>query len=104
MPFSFPTPHVFSAQEIRAYAPSTPGLFGLSNERQWLLIQGSDDIQAALLRLVAERSATIVGLNATGFVFEPCDARSQASRQNRLVLEYEPVANRRFSNHLRANG
>jgi hypothetical protein len=94
VPFSFPSPRAFCVRAIQAYAPCAPGLFGLSNARKWILIQQADNIQDALLRLVSERNGMVNGLNATGFVFEPCEIHAQAARQDWLVLEYEPVANR----------
>jgi hypothetical protein len=57
------------------------------------MIQRTDNIQDALFRLL-EQNSIVRALSATGFVFEPCHGHAQVTRQDRLVVEYEPVANR----------
>ena len=94
MPFAPPFSRAFSVPSVRNHAPSAPGIYGLSNARHWILIEWTADIKVALLTHLSERKNELNGLSPTGFTFELCDAAMQTSRQNRLVMEYEPVVNR----------
>jgi hypothetical protein len=95
MPFAYSFSREFSVPSICNHAPSAPGIYGLSNARQWILIEWTADIKGALLARLSERTGELNALSPTGFTFELCDASMQTSRQNRLVMEYEPVVNRR---------
>lgn len=95
MPFACPLPRAFSVPSICHHAPSAPGIYGLSNARHWILIEWTADIKGTLLARLAEPKGEVVNaLLPTGFTFELCEASMQTSRQNRLVMEYEPVVNR----------
>ncbi|MDX2153715.1 MAG: hypothetical protein SFV54_23430 [Bryobacteraceae bacterium] len=94
MPFGSPFPRTFSAGSILNLAPAVPGIYGLSNSQQWILIGRASNIRDALLEHLSDATGIVNRLAATGFVFEECDASLQAARQDRLVLEYEPVGNR----------
>lgn len=94
MPFQAITPHQFSAQSVRMYAPSSPGVYGISNARQWIFIGAADDIQTALLSFFEGRESTVMRYAPVGFVFEVCWPQEQGSRVRRLVTEYSPVCNR----------
>lgn len=94
MPFANPLPRVFSAQSIRLHAPAGPGILGISNSRQWILIERTENIQGSLLAHLLEREGVVNAHAPTGFSFEECAPATQTSRQDRLVFEYEPVANR----------
>ena len=94
VPFAFPVPRSFSSGSIYAHAPSLPGVYGISNARHWILIGQSADIRTSLLNHLSQGDGVVNGLAPTGFAFEVCDGAKQISRQNRLVLEYKPIANR----------
>ena len=91
MPFNNFAPHAFTATSIRAHAPASPGVYGLSNARHWILIETCDNIQAALAGLLANPDVT--RHQPAGFVFEICYAGSSTNRRDALVLEYSPVCN-----------
>ena len=93
MPFEQITPRPFTPAGVHTYAPATSGLYGISNARQWLYIGSADDIRAALLDHFNQDSG-LMAKQPTGFVFEICNAGHCSTRQNHLVLEYEPVCNR----------
>jgi hypothetical protein len=97
MPFEQFTPRSFTAASVRAHAPAASGVYGVSNAREWIYIGETDNIQASLLHELQESEPEIVNRHATGFVFEVCVAAHRLARQNRLILEYEPVRNRRWS-------
>lgn len=94
MPFASALPRAFSVRSIRNHAPAVPGVYGISNSRQWLLIGRTENIQSSLLNHLSESAGAVAGMAPTGFSFEECDSPMQSSRQDRLVLEYEPVGNR----------
>jgi hypothetical protein len=94
MPFVHPFSRSFSVQSVCNHAPSAPGIYGLSNASQWILIESTADIREALLNQLSEGNGQLEAWSPTGFTFELCDAGMQTSRQNRLVMEYEPVVNR----------
>ena len=94
MSFQSVFPRTFSHASIRAHAPATCGVYGISNGREWILIEATDDIQAELLKHAAGGgSARIIDLAPTGFVYEVCDPSTRESRRNALVKKYVPVRN-----------
>lgn len=94
MPFQAITPHRFTAASIRVYAPSAPGVYGISNASRWIYIGSADDIQTALLGYFDESRSPVMRLAPLGFVFEVCGAQDHSTRVRRLVTEYAPVCNR----------
>src|SRR5689334_11262823 len=97
MPFSQPLPRSFTETSVRRYAPAGPGLYGLSNNLEWIYIGECDDIQQALLNLLQELNTPVGRRRPTGFVYETCDWRKRAARQDQLIVEYEPRCNRHWS-------
>lgn len=89
MPFDNPFPRSFTANSIRSNAPTVPGVYGISNARQWIFIGRSGDIRAALMEHITEPGTARE--QPSGFVFEPCDGAQQASRLEMLIREYAPV-------------
>jgi hypothetical protein len=96
MPFEEFTPRSFTPVSVRANAPAASGIYGISNVREWIYIGESDNIQASLMHDLQEGDSALLKRFPTGFVFELCDAAERCSRQDRLILEYEPVCNRRL--------
>jgi hypothetical protein len=95
MPFEHHIPRPFSLLAVQTYAPSTSGVYGISNAREWIYIGAADNIQDALLGHLQQLDPTLVRRQPTGFVFEVCDGVRRLARQDRLVVEYEPACNRR---------
>jgi hypothetical protein len=96
MPFEQFTPRSFTPVFVRANAPAAPGIYGISNAREWIFIGESDNIQASLLHDLQKGDSVLLKRLPTGFVFELCDIANRRARQDRLILEYEPVCNRRL--------
>src|SRR5579862_7560995 len=94
MPFSHITPRPFTPEGVRTYAPQAPGLYGISNAREWIYIGHAGDIQRALLDCFQNARSPLMNKQPQGFVFEVCDEARWVNRQDRLVLEYEPACNR----------
>ena len=96
MPFEQSPPRSFTSVSVRTNAPSASGIYGISNAREWIFIGETDNIQASLLQDLQQGDSALLRRSPTGFVFEVCDAGGRRARQDRLILEYEPVCNRRF--------
>ena len=79
------------------YAPTAPGVYGISNAREWIYIGESDNIRGALLALLQDLYTSLMKRQPTGFVYEVCEGTRRTARQDRLVLEYEPTCNRHAS-------
>ena len=94
MPFEPPHPRSFTAASVHAFAPSLPGLYGLSNATEWIYIGETDNIKAELLTHLGNADSHSRKWNPTGFVYEVCANGARRERQNRLVKEYEPTLNR----------
>jgi len=94
MPFNQFIPRTFNSDGVRMYAPPAPGVYGISNSREWIYIGEANNIQDALLTHLADTSTSLMQHAPTGFVFEICARSSQPGRQDRLISEYQPACNR----------
>ena len=96
MPFTPFLPRPYSVTSVRANAPAAPGIYALSNAREWIYIGETRNIQASLMEHLAGTGGAVAGRHPTGFVFELCGTAGQTSRCARLMLEYEPVCNHKL--------
>lgn len=87
-------PRHLTATSVRTNAPASPGIYGLSNAREWIFIGESDNIQASLLEHLQQGYSAMMKKLPTGFVFEVRDSAGRAARREQLVFEYEPWWNR----------
>ena len=99
MPFDQFVPHPLTAGAIRTYAPTGSGVYGISNAHEWIYIGETDNIQGTLLTHLQQAETPLMSRVPTGFVFETCNRDRRPSRQDRLILEYEPICNRHLSQH-----
>jgi hypothetical protein len=95
MPFEHVSGFRFSRATVCRNAPPASGIYGISNAREWIFIGVAENIQAALLEHLSEQDTFLNSRAPTGFTYELCAADGRIARQNRLVLEYEPICNRR---------
>lgn len=95
MPFEQRIPRPFTPAAIQSYAPAAPGVYGISNALEWIYIGQTADIRGALLTHLREADTPLMKSRPAGFVFEMCGAGQCASRQDRLVHEYQPKCNRK---------
>jgi hypothetical protein len=93
VPFEQFMPRRFSIDNVQRFAPLAPGVYGLSNAREWIYIGVSENIRGSLLEHLEARSSGLMKRQPTGFVYEVCPGYEWA-RQDRLVQEYEPTCNR----------
>ena len=94
MPFEQLTPRPFTEGAIQIYAPSASGVYGISNAREWIYIGQADNIQSALLDHLTDLGTTLMKRLPSGFVFELCVGTRRSAREDRLIVEYEPICNR----------
>ncbi|MFN0166873.1 MAG: hypothetical protein ACKV22_10625 [Bryobacteraceae bacterium] len=99
MPFDQFTPRTFTETSVRQHVPTVSGVYGISNAREWIYIGETDNLQETLLEHLGEQNTPIVQRQPTGFVFEICGGVRRPTRQDRLILEYEPICNRHWSRH-----
>ena len=95
MPFENCIARVFTNTSIYRDAPAVSGVYGISNAREWIYVGETDNIRARLMEHLQEESTSLTDRKPTGFVYEMCPSYSRMARQNRLILELEPVCNRR---------
>jgi hypothetical protein len=96
MPFEHAAGHRFSPAAVRKNAPGVSGVYGISNASEWIFVGETDNIQASLLAHLLEVDTFLMRRGPTGFTYEACPAGVRIARQNWLILEYEPVCNRRL--------
>jgi len=94
MPFQRMIPHAFTAASVQGYAPALPGVYGISNSREWLYIDRTDNIQAALANHLNHAHSPLMKRAPAGFVFEVCSSERQDGRCDRLIAEYSPICGR----------
>jgi hypothetical protein len=104
MPFERHGTRSFTFNSVETNAPSVSGLYGLSNAREWIYVGECDDIKAQLQQHLRERNTFLTERHPTGFTFEVCAHGDRIGRQNQLVLELEPVCNRRTGQSRREAG
>jgi len=93
VPSSYWRPHSFARSSIYAHAPEIPGIYGISNAREWIYIGTSDNIQLALLEHLDGGPAAVTARIPTGFSFEICTAGTLPHRHAQLVRQYTPSCN-----------
>ena len=94
MPFEKNAARVFTTMSVQKNAPSSSGVYGLSNAREWIYVGESDDVRTRLLEHLQEKNTPLAERNPTGFSFEACSHHDRIARQNRLIRELAPVCNR----------
>src|SRR6266403_1550220 len=99
MPFSQLIPQALTPVMVHAQAPTSSGVYGISNAREWIYIGETDNIQGTLLSHLQNPDTPLMKRLPTGFVFEVCDRERRPIRQDRLVQEYEPICNRYSQAH-----
>jgi len=97
MPFENHGSLSFSAVCIEKNAPAESGVYGLSNAQRWIYVGECANLKVQLLSHLHEIDPIVKAQAPTGFTYELCAAANRIARQNRLVLELEPVGNRRVA-------
>lgn len=80
-----------SEANVKLNAPAASGVYALYNNG-WVYVGESQDIRNRLLEHL--RDARIMGYRPTGFVFELLPAGARVARQDALIAQLRPAANR----------
>jgi hypothetical protein len=83
----------FTTASIRQNAPPRPGIYALSNAREWLFAAESDNVQESLRAHLGEAGTRLRDAAPTGFTFEICDATTRSTRLARLIDDLHPTCN-----------
>lgn len=83
----------FTTASIRQNAPAQPGIYALSNAREWLFAAESGNVQESLRAHLAEAGTRLREAAPTGYTFELCDAATRSTRLARLIFELHPTCN-----------
>lgn len=95
MSFAECAARAFTAISVRKNAPESPGVYGLSNSKEWIFIGEANDIRARLLEHLEETNTALAHQRPTGFAFEECSPGNRFSRKDVLVRRFEPCCNGR---------
>jgi hypothetical protein len=95
MPFEECTTRAFTQASVQNNAPECSGVYGLSNNREWVYIGEADNIRAHLIAHLDEVGTSVSVRRPTGFRFEPCAAGSRTVRHSRLVRKFAPYVSGR---------
>jgi len=96
MPFENHGNRSFTTSSIGKNAPPASGVYGLADAHQWIYVGETADIQAELLRHLQNPHALLKKYPPSGFTYELSSAGQRIERQDQLVMELEPIGNRRF--------
>lgn len=86
----------FTEQTIKSVAPRSSGVYGLYNPQVWVYIGETMDIEDRLLQHRRGDNPCITSWSPTRFVFETVEAGKRVARQDELILELNPVCNRKL--------
>lgn len=95
MPFENHGNRSFTGISIGNNAPRASGVYGLADARGWIYVGETSDIQGELLALLERPHSFLREHPPSGFTYELRDPGQRIGRQNELVLELEPIGNRR---------
>jgi hypothetical protein len=83
----------FTPVSVKQNAPQLPGVYALSNAKEWVLVGAADDVRAALRAHLNGTGTRLRTAAPTGFTFELCEAATHARRLERLIYELSPSCN-----------
>jgi hypothetical protein len=92
MPFEQGAPLSFTHISVQNNAPSSSGVYGLSNAEEWIFIGEAGNIRSALLEHLREVNAMPAGRKPRGFSFELTPAMQRVARRDQLARELTPAA------------
>ena len=96
MPFENHGNRSFTMVSVGRNAPSSSGVYGLADARQWIYVRAAANIQAELMQLLKNPDPFLREHPPSGFTFEITTPGQSVQRQNQLVIELEPIGNRQI--------
>jgi len=86
----------FTNAGILTSAPNKSGVYVIFNPQTWIYVGESGDIQGRLIQHLNGDNQRITRCAPAGFQFELFPAEQRVARQNQLILQLDPVCNRRL--------
>ena len=90
VPFESRFARTFTAVNIEREAPAASGVYGISNAKNWIFIEETENIRASLMDYLANPSGSAAD-SPSGFSFELSPAYSRTARRDRLIAELAPL-------------
>ena len=90
MPFESRFARAFTAVNIEREAPAASGVYGISNAKNWIFIEETDNIRASLMDYLPDSNGPAAD-SPTGFSFELSPYYSRTARRDRLIAELAPL-------------
>ncbi len=81
MSFARCAPRAFTLISVQNNAPECSGVYGLSNDREWVLIGEAPNIRARLLEHLNEIDTPLSHQKPAGFAYEECSPLDRVCRQ-----------------------
>lgn len=94
MSFAACTPRSFTMISVQKNAPEASGIYGLSNNREWIFIGETSNIQAQLITHLTEANTRLSDRIPTGFAFEVCSPLESSGRLRILAHHLKPIYSR----------
>jgi predicted GIY-YIG superfamily endonuclease len=93
MPFATNLGYAFNADTIKNMVPASSGVYGLFNNKGWVYVGESKDIERRLLEHLNTSGTCISRANPTHCIWELSAEHTRVQRQNALILELGPPCN-----------
>jgi hypothetical protein len=90
VPFESRFARAFTAVNIERDAPAASGVYGISNSKNWIFIDETENIRDSLMEYLANSSAPSAD-QPSGFSFELSPSYSRTARRDRLITELAPT-------------
>ena len=90
LPFESRFARAFTAVNIEREAPAASGVYGISNAKNWLFIEETEDIRASLMAYLANSGGPSTE-QPSGFSFELSPSYNRTARRDRLIAELAPL-------------
>ena len=87
---------VFTQQSITHNVPPSSGVYALYNDRLWVYIGESNDIQCRLLEHLQNPEMCVRAVAPKALLFELLPEAQRVARQNVLIAQLGPVCNQRL--------
>ncbi len=94
MPFESRFARAFTAVNIERDAPAASGVYGISNAKNWIFIEETENIRGSLMEYLASSNGPPAD-QPSGFSFELSPAYNRTARRDRLIAELGPIQKRR---------
>lgn len=95
MAFVQQNPRVFIKSNVESILPNQLGVYGIFGQNRWIYI-GKGDIRTRLLAHLNGDNPAILAARPTHWVDEVCVDPKMSIREKQLILELNPLCNRKI--------